>query len=203
MDSDQRESDGDANPDPAPIFLSTPGIILSPTPAPTPTPAPELNPEVHANPEVREHLGCNGGGPASEERTDEHGVSRVDIDGPDWSRTREVSFKSDSSTDDLLADVDSLIAATPAEPPGYRKVSGAEVDALVNLTHRVLRREPDALHEIAEDAAFKGVAPSTKGGPLAKGEIEDRARFRDGGVGYLTPLKPDDGIAQRDMSTVD
>lgn len=197
VDGDQREGDGDANPAPAPLSLSTPATV------PSPTPTLDLNPELHANPVVREYPGCNGGGPASEERTDEHGVSRVDIDDPDWSRTREMSFKSDSTTDDLLADVDSLIAATPAEPPGYRKVSGAEVDALVNLTHRVLRREPDALHEIAEDAASKSVAPSAKGGPLAKGEIEDSARFRDGGAGDLTSLEPNDGNVQRGISTVD
>ena len=105
------------------------------------------------------------------------------------SRTRELSFKSESSTEDLLADVDSLIAATPSEPPGYRKVSGAEVDALVNLTHRVLRREPDALHEIAEDAAYKGAAPS------AKVELADSPSFRDGRADDLIPLKPDDVIA--------
>lgn len=119
-------------------------------------------------------------------------MSRVVAGGPGSSRTRELSFKSDSSTDDFLADIDSLIAATPTEPPGYRKVSGAEVDALVNLTRRALRREPDALHEIAEDAASKGVAPSGKrGGPFAKGEVDDSASFRDGGADDLTPLKPD------------
>ncbi|CAM9422201.1 unnamed protein product [Laminaria digitata] len=176
MNGDRQEGDGDANPDPS--LAPAPASVSAPTPTPCPTPGPELNPELHANPEVREHAVSNGGGPVSKEIVDGDGMRPVVVaDGPELSRTREMSFKSDSSTGDLLADVDSLIAATPSEPPGYRKVSGAEVDALVNLTHRVLRREPDALNEIAEDAAYKGVAPTAKGDPLVMGEIADTPSF--------------------------
>lgn len=145
---------------------------------------------------VGERTGCIAD-PEADEIT-EHGTINYQVAGsPDPFQTRELSFKSDnksdSSTEDLLADVDSLIHATPPSrppgletPPGYRSMSGAEIDALVNLTHRVLRREPEALNQIAEDS-YQGVAPfkgsdalheivegSDEGvGPVAKSELAD------------------------------
>ena len=80
----------------------------------------------------------------------------------------------ESLTESVLAEVDDLLAAdspTPlpnilaatAPPREFREVSGEEVDALVNLTRRVLARDPTALSEIARQAAEQGVNVSATG----------------------------------------
>lgn len=80
-------------------------------------------------------------------------------DTPPSPRSRDYSFESENSTEELLAEADDLIAAgppelpgDPPELPGLRQVSGDDVDALVNFTRRVLARDPVALSEIADDS---------------------------------------------------
>lgn len=88
------------------------------------------------------------------------------FDIPDLSRGRDNSFKSESSsgssTEEIIAEADDLLAANPSKNDGFREVSGEEVDALVNLTRRALARDPSALIEIVEEAA-KGAQPAFNG----------------------------------------
>lgn len=72
-----------------------------------------------------------------------------------------------SDADSLLAEAEGLISSESSKPLAprsvtempseYREVSGEEVDALVKLTCRAMARDPDALNEIARQAAAHGV----------------------------------------------
>lgn len=64
---------------------------------------------------------------------------------------------SNRRTEELLAEADALIGADPPQSPAHdRRISNDEIDALVDLTHRVLARDPIAISEIADDAASIG-----------------------------------------------
>lgn len=72
-----------------------------------------------------------------------------------------------SDAESLLAEAEDLISSESSKPLSprlvtempseYREVSGEEVDALVKLTRRAIARDPDALNEIARQAAAHGV----------------------------------------------
>lgn len=82
-----------------------------------------------------------------------------------------------SDADNVLAEAEVLISSESSKPlpPGsvtempseYREVSGEEVDELVKLTRRAIARDPDALNEIARQAAAHGVVGTSNGADSA------------------------------------
>lgn len=95
--------------------------------------------------------------------------------------------RSNSRTEELLAEADALIGADPPpSPPHDRRISNDEIDALVDLTHRVLAREPSAMSEIADDAASVGDL-SDVGSPRNSTSKWDAASSSSDGATPRTP----------------
>lgn len=104
------------------------------------------------NQEVSRTDGCSDSRSTGHADGDDHpsngSVSLPDNDGSPCSNSR---------TEELLAEADALIGADPPQSPAHnRRISNDEIDALVDLTHRVLARDPVAISEIADDAASIG-----------------------------------------------